>query len=151
MNILSLDLTTNLLESFSGREENDREYFPRKYGTGSGSNLRPLDLQSDSNMLPETLPTALRGPVLFLMVPWVGLQCLIVVFPDHTHLLSDIDEHNEEHVEKMKEFTKPKPDEVHLKQLNQQTFKQRREWTRKQPGENSSTFVASNQSGVYFL
>ena len=24
---------------------------------------------------------------LFLMVPWVGLQYLIVVFPDHTHLL----------------------------------------------------------------
>ena len=25
---------------------------------------------------------------LFLAVPWVGLQCVIVVFPDHTHLLS---------------------------------------------------------------
>ena len=24
---------------------------------------------------------------LFLMVPWVGLQCVIVVFPDHTQLL----------------------------------------------------------------
>ena len=24
---------------------------------------------------------------LFLMVPWVGLQCVIVVFPDHIHLL----------------------------------------------------------------
>ena len=24
---------------------------------------------------------------LLLMVPWVGLQCVIVVFPDHTHLL----------------------------------------------------------------
>ena len=24
---------------------------------------------------------------LFLTVPWVGLQCLIVVLPDHTHLL----------------------------------------------------------------
>ena len=23
---------------------------------------------------------------LFLMVPWVGLRCVIVVFPDHTHL-----------------------------------------------------------------
>ena len=22
-----------------------------------------------------------------LMVPWVGLRCVIVVFPDHTHLL----------------------------------------------------------------
>ena len=24
---------------------------------------------------------------LFLTVPWVGLYCVIVVFPDHTHLL----------------------------------------------------------------
>ena len=24
---------------------------------------------------------------LFLMVPWVGQQCVIVVVPDHTHLL----------------------------------------------------------------
>ena len=24
----------------------------------------------------------------FLMVPWVGLQCVIVVLPDYTHLLS---------------------------------------------------------------
>ena len=24
---------------------------------------------------------------LFLTVPWVGLQCVIVVLPDHTHLL----------------------------------------------------------------
>ena len=24
---------------------------------------------------------------LFLVMPWVGLQCVIVVFPDHTHLL----------------------------------------------------------------
>ena len=24
---------------------------------------------------------------LFITVPWVGLQCFIVVFPDHTHLL----------------------------------------------------------------
>ena len=24
---------------------------------------------------------------LFLAVPWVGLQCLIVAFPSHTHLL----------------------------------------------------------------
>ena len=26
---------------------------------------------------------------LFLTVPWVGLQCVIVVFPDYTHLLFD--------------------------------------------------------------
>ena len=24
---------------------------------------------------------------LFLTLPWVGLRCVIVVFPDHTHLL----------------------------------------------------------------
>ena len=26
---------------------------------------------------------------LFLTAPWVGLQCVIVVFPDTTHLLSN--------------------------------------------------------------
>ena len=36
---------------------------PRKYGTGRGSNSRPLDLQSDSQVLPDTLPTVLHGPV----------------------------------------------------------------------------------------
>ena len=25
---------------------------------------------------------------LILAVPWVGLLCMIVIFPDHTHLLS---------------------------------------------------------------
>ena len=24
---------------------------------------------------------------LFLALPWVGLQCVVVVFPEHTHLL----------------------------------------------------------------
>ena len=24
---------------------------------------------------------------LFLAMPWVGMQCVIVAFPDHTHLL----------------------------------------------------------------
>ena len=27
---------------------------------------------------------------LFLKVPWVGLQCVIVVFPDHTHILLSV-------------------------------------------------------------
>ena len=26
---------------------------------------------------------------LFLNVPWVGLHCMIVVFPDHTHFLGE--------------------------------------------------------------
>ena len=28
---------------------------------------------------------------LFLMVPWVGLQCVIVAFPSHIHLLFEAD------------------------------------------------------------
>ena len=36
------------------------------------------------NCLPDV---ALSVLWLFLTVPWVGLQCVIVVFPDHTHLL----------------------------------------------------------------
>ena len=52
-----------LLELFSGREKNDcRNYF-MIYGTKLGSNSRPLDLQSDSHLLPDTLQTALRGLV----------------------------------------------------------------------------------------
>ena len=35
---------------------------------GPGSNSRPLDLQSDSHLLPHTLPTALRGPVIVVVV-----------------------------------------------------------------------------------
>ena len=34
------------------------DQFPRKYGTGLGSNSQPLDLQSVSHLLPDTLPTA---------------------------------------------------------------------------------------------
>ena len=30
----------------------------------------------------------INGLWLFLAVPWVGLQYVIVVFPDHTHLLT---------------------------------------------------------------
>ena len=33
-----------------------------KYGTRPGSNSRPLDLQSDLHLLPETLQTSLRSP-----------------------------------------------------------------------------------------
>ena len=40
---------------------------PRKYGTGPGSNSLSLDLQSDSHLLPDTLPTALSGPVCFVV------------------------------------------------------------------------------------
>ena len=39
----------------------------RKYGTGAGSKSRPLELQPDSNLLPDTLLTALRGPVICTM------------------------------------------------------------------------------------
>ena len=28
--------------------------------------------------------------IIALTVPWVGLQCVIVVFPDHTHFLVKI-------------------------------------------------------------
>ena len=51
---------------------------PRKYGTGPGSHLPTLDLQSHSHLLPDTLPTALRGPVAILGQVWY----LIVSIPD---------------------------------------------------------------------
>ena len=31
-----------------------------------------------------------NGLWLFLTGPWVGLQCVIMVFPDHTHLLFQV-------------------------------------------------------------
>ena len=37
--------------------------------------------------LSSSYPVAVVVLWLFLAVPWVGLQCGIVVFPDHTHLL----------------------------------------------------------------
>ena len=47
-----LQLTTILLECFSRREENDRRNFfynqsQQKYGTGPGSNSRPLNMSGD--------------------------------------------------------------------------------------------------------
>ena len=38
---------------------------------------------------------------LFLMVPWVGLQYVIVVFPDHTHILlqNNINEAKEAYIQ----------------------------------------------------
>ena len=37
---------------------------------------------------------AVSGPLLFLTVPWIGLQCVIVVFHDHTHLLFRPSDHD---------------------------------------------------------
>ena len=37
-------------------------------------------------LLPSRYIITLNVIWLFLTVPWVGLQCVIVVFPDHTHL-----------------------------------------------------------------
>ena len=34
------------------------------------------------------------------MVPWVGMQCVIVVFPDHTHLLFVIEKKLHRHFKK---------------------------------------------------
>ena len=37
---------------------------------------------------------------LFLTVPWVGMQCVIVVFPNHTHLLfkNNCDDGDDTHI-----------------------------------------------------
>ena len=63
-----LSLVTDNNPSWMIQRKEEKKLFhdqsPRKYGTGPGSNWRPLDLQSDSHLLPDTLPTALRGPVM---------------------------------------------------------------------------------------
>ena len=51
---------------------------PRKYGTGPGSNSRPLDLQSDTHLKPDTLPTALHGPVSSVNVSVIFTEYLFV-------------------------------------------------------------------------
>ena len=51
---------------------------PRKYGTGPGSNSQPLDLQSDSHLLPDTLPTALRGLVMMMMMMILMMMMMIM-------------------------------------------------------------------------
>ena len=38
-------------------------------------------------LLSYECPVTINALRLFLMVPCVGLRCVIVVFPDHTHLL----------------------------------------------------------------
>ena len=55
VHILSLVTDSNLAEG--------RRMTVEIIGTGPGSNSLTLDLQSDSHLLPDTLPTALRGPV----------------------------------------------------------------------------------------
>ena len=35
---------------------------------------------------------------LFLAVPWVGLQCVILVFPDRNHLFFGASKHNKKHI-----------------------------------------------------
>ena len=40
-------------------------------------------------LLPYRCTITINVLRLFLKVPWVSLQCVIVVFPDHTHLLFD--------------------------------------------------------------
>ena len=58
----SLQLTTTLLLKSVEGKRLFHDQSPRKYGTRAGSNSLPLDLQSDTYLQPDTLPTALRGP-----------------------------------------------------------------------------------------
>ena len=76
-------------------------YFMINYykSMGPGRVTRDPWICSQIRICSQTLPTALRGPVsyrcivsinvlwLFFTVMWVRLQCVIMVFPDHTHLL----------------------------------------------------------------
>ena len=63
IHVLSL-VTDNNPSRFSGREENDRRnYFMINIHESMGPDRdRPLDLQLDTHLHSDTLPTALRGP-----------------------------------------------------------------------------------------
>ena len=63
IHVLSL-VTDNNPSRFSGREENDRiNYFMINLHESMGPDRdRPLDLQLDTHLHSDTLPTALRGP-----------------------------------------------------------------------------------------
>ena len=53
------------------------------YGTGPRSNSRPIDLQSGSHLLPDTLPTALRGPMMALVMKltlWITTSMIAASF-----------------------------------------------------------------------
>ena len=53
-----------------------------------GSNSRPLDLQADSHLMPDTFPTALRGPEKIKGVYYYfNLIACWVIFHDFCHLL----------------------------------------------------------------
>ena len=69
--------TTEPLQSIiSGREENDyRNYFIINVHESMGSNSRPLNLQSDVHLSPDTSPTALRGPVKFVSKIKANIIC----------------------------------------------------------------------------
>ena len=54
---------------------------PRKYGTGPESNSGHLDLQSDSHLLPDTLPTVLRGPVFMIADLLITLIIILIHKP----------------------------------------------------------------------
>ena len=51
----------------------------------SGAKCRPSHATASKSH--RTLIVTINVLWLFHAVSWVGLQCLIVVFPDHTHLL----------------------------------------------------------------
>ena len=55
----------------------------------SENGLKFCNLEAWFNCLRGVLRLLVTVSVLwlFLTVPWVGLQCVIVVYPDHTHFL----------------------------------------------------------------
>ena len=77
LHILTLNWQQSFLTDSGEGRRMTVDQSPRKYGTGPISNSRPLDLQSDSHLLPDTLQTGLRGPVQLWTVQ-IGKFCLFL-------------------------------------------------------------------------
>ena len=56
-----------------------------QYSASGESQTSNPSVQNQTLPLSSDLVLVVRVLFLFLIVPWVGLQCVIVAFPGHTH------------------------------------------------------------------
>ena len=82
---------------------------------------------------------------LFLTVPWVGLRCVVVVFPDHTHLLFKVSKGAKIRNREVSPF----PAGDHKAQINRRAQRQSKHKTSKKKKIHKRS-TALKQPGKYF-